>query len=283
MTYSLSALPCPGCGGMIAEVHSNEPWFDASSFETCARRCEVCGIGVSNALDAQRVTYIHRDPLTNIPEECRQGALDTLASALNARSRSKKKDRFGFSTSEDAVTWVVFSYLMRSQQLVPTLQKVGLVPPDLKDIEPVLLLWGARLGPTEGGSTVRDRLVAICTALGEDANSFSEPDVIVDLGEKGVVFIEVKYLSGNDRQPASYRGWPKYRSEGRLSWRFAEVQESGCYELARNWCLLERLAEGRPGVLANLGPPSLFLGAEGVRLDRFVDLLGRAVGSSLRG
>jgi hypothetical protein len=169
---------------------------------------------------------------------------------------------------------VVFNYLMRSQQLVPALQRVGLIPPDLSGVLPTLLLWGVPVGPNGGGVAVHDRLVAHCAALGENKESFSEPDVIVDLGEKGVVFIEVKYLSGNDRRPGSYRGWPKYRSEGKLSWRFAEVQESGCYELARNWCLLERLSDGCPGILANLGPPRLFSGSGGARLDRFVDALG---------
>jgi len=52
------------------------------------------------------------------------------------------------------------------------------------------------------------------------------------------------------------------------------VKASGCYELARNWCLLKNLARGRPATLVNLGPDKLFLGTEGARLDRFVEALG---------
>jgi hypothetical protein len=109
MTNELLPLSCPGCAGMMAEAHQGLARLKATSFESCLRRCEVCGIGASNTSDSQRITYIHRDPLTNIPEESRDGALDTLSAALNVCTRSSK--RFGFSTSEDAVTWVVFSYL----------------------------------------------------------------------------------------------------------------------------------------------------------------------------
>ena len=90
----------------------------------------------SNILDSERVTYIHRDPLTNIPKECRDGVLETLSAALNVRSRSSKRSRFGFSTSEDAVTWVVFSYLLRTKQLRRALQSMHLVAPDAGDVEP---------------------------------------------------------------------------------------------------------------------------------------------------
>jgi hypothetical protein len=225
-------------------------------------------------LDSLRVTYIHRNPLTNIPEEAQDGALAALGAALNERSRESKKERFGFSTSEDAVTWVVFNYLMRTQQLRKALEKVQLVPQSAQKQEPTLLLWGVPIGPDDKGPHVRDQLAAACAALGESARSFSEPDVIVDLGDQGIVFLEVKYRSGNDCQPASYPGWPKYELPGELRWRFAETKESGCYELARNWCLLKRLAEGRRGHLTNLGPKRLFEGNEGARLDRFVAALG---------
>jgi len=105
-------------------------------------------------------------------------------------------------------------------------------------------------------------------------NSFSEPDVIVDFGEDGLMFIEVKHLSRNDLKPVDYSGWSRYGSPARLAWRIEDVKASGCYELARNWCLLKNLAEERPATLVNLGPDKLFLGAEGARLDRFVTALG---------
>ena len=56
----------------------------------------------------------------------------------------------------------------------------------------------------------------------------------------------------------------------------------GCYELARNWCLLKRLADERSGSLMNLGPTDLFKGREGARLDRFVAALGASDGLQFR-
>jgi hypothetical protein len=99
-----------------------------------------------------------------------------------------------------------------------------------------------------------------------------KPDVIIDLGEGGVVFIEVKYLSGNDDKLPEYRGWKTYNTP-RSCWQFEDVKASGCYELARNWCLLKTLAAEKPSTLVNLGPTDLFRNEEGARLDRFAGAL----------
>jgi hypothetical protein len=74
-------------------------------------------------------------------------------------------------------------------------------------------------------------------------------------------------------KPVNYDGWSRYNSP-QLSWHFENVKASGCYELARNWCLLKGLAVERPARLVNLGPAKLFLGNEGDRLDRFAAALG---------
>jgi hypothetical protein len=257
---------------MLATVE-NMPRGRANDFDSCIRHCTACGVGASNALNAEAVTFIHQDPLMNIPQEARVGALETLKAALNIRSRDKKRSRFGFSSSEDAVTWVVFDYLRRSKQLVPVLEQLELASRDNLESHPALLLWGVPIGPSDHGDAVRDRLVKECIALGERRRSLSEPDVIIDLGEQGIVFIEVKYRSGNDFRPSAYPNWVKYDSAERPLWKFDDVMASGCYELARYWRLLERLADGRRGILVNLGLPALFGGAEGERLDRFVQAL----------
>jgi hypothetical protein len=220
------------------------------------------------------VTYIHRDPLGNIPIESREGASHALGQALNVRNRESKRRRFGFSTSEDAVTWVVFTYLLRSNQLLAALRRAGLIADEPLTTTPTLLLWGAPIDNGPRGAEIRKQLSDLCACLQEDPNSFSEPDVIVDLGEDGLMFIEVKHRSGNDLQPADYAGWSRYASAARLSWRIKGVKASGCYELARNWCLLKSLAAERPASLVSLGPAKLFLGTEGARLDRFVAALG---------
>ena len=58
-----------------------------------------------------------------------------------------------------------------------------------------------------------------------------------------------------------------------MGWRFNDVKATGCYELARYWCLIEKLADGRTATLVNLGLPALFTGVQGDRLDRFVAAL----------
>ena len=78
MTTGLPLLTCPSCGRAMISAGGDQPRLTATSFETCARRCKDCGIGASNALGSQSVTYIHRDPLTTIPEPICGGALEAL-------------------------------------------------------------------------------------------------------------------------------------------------------------------------------------------------------------
>jgi hypothetical protein len=242
----------------------------ATNYATCIRRCEPCRIGASNALGNGPVKYIRAEPLSNIPRESHEGAAEALATALNVRNRKSKLSRFGYSTSEDAVTWVVFTYLLRQGLLVPALRHAGVIKANVATAEPTLLLWGVPIRANAEGKKLRERLSAQCVTLGESADSFSEPDVIVDLGSAGLIIIEAKYLSGNDKKPISYAGWPKYELKAQLNWNFEAVRASGHYELARNWCLLRGLADDRPGILANLGFQKLFVGRQGERLDRFV-------------
>jgi hypothetical protein len=244
----------------------------ARRFEDCLRRCEACRIGASNTIN--RPTYIYRVPLENIPVESREGASAALCQALNERNRETKRLRFGFSTSEDAVTWVVFTHLLRSGHLLDALKRSGLISNETTTFKPTLLLWGVPIDRSARGLEIRSELMELCVTLGENSNSLSEPDVIIDLGEHGIVFIEVKYLSGNERKPTAYHGWSRYGESPRLTWRFEDVKASGCYELARNWCLMNKLAAGRPAALVSLGSAKLFDGTEGERLDRFASALG---------
>lgn len=149
----------------------------ATQFDDCLRRCEPCAIGASNAANSDAVTYIHRDPLKNIPSESREGAIQALAQAFNVRNRESKRRRFGFSTSEDAVTWVVFTYLLRSGQLLGALHRAGIIADATIATAPTLLLWGVPIDNGTRGTQIRNQLSELCTSLQEDPNSFSEPDV----------------------------------------------------------------------------------------------------------
>jgi len=176
--------------------------------------------------------------------------LDTLNNALNIPNRPRKVFRFGFQTSEDALTWTVFTYLARTGQLGEVFHALGV----LKVIAPsaTLLLWGEPFPlESERGRSIRRLLITICDHLGENSQSRSEPDVILDFGPAGLVVIEVKYLSENDKKPYGSR-YDKY-VQGTDCFRDAEsIGRSELYELTRNWRIGCQLAEGRPFTLVNL-------------------------------
>jgi hypothetical protein len=170
---------------------------------------------------------------------------------------------------------VVFTHLLQVGHLLGALERSGVITCQTSTTAPTLLLWGTPIGSGIRGPEIQNRLIELCDCFGEKPDRRSEPDVIVDLGEVGFVFIEVKYRSGNDWKPADYDGWSRYERAPRLGWRIEDVKASGCYELARNWCLLKNLAANKPATLVNLGPATLFSSQKnGARLGRFVSALG---------
>jgi len=173
--YQLPSLICPNCRGPIAAMEFIGHVSVATQFDNCLRRCETCGIVASNAANPEAVTYIHRDPLMNIPIAIRDGASEALSQALNVRSRGSKRRRFGFSTSEDAVTWVVFTYLQRSGQLHTALRRAGLIAAGTFTTAPTLLLWGAPVDNCARGTEIRKQLSDLCTGLLEDPIPFPSP------------------------------------------------------------------------------------------------------------
>ncbi|WP_145275524.1 nuclease-related domain-containing protein [Tautonia plasticadhaerens] len=192
--------------------------------------------------------------------------LETLVNALNERNQRNKGTKFGFSTSEDALTWTVFRYLFDSGQLLGVLRGAGLPVPDRENRPESMLLWGVPVpldrDANKAGWLLRDRLVAISDDLGEDPKSRTEPDVVIDLGADGVIIIEVKHRSGTDLKKPTYSGWDRYYpADSPLTYSGA-VRASCCYELARNWRFgLELSADpARPFTLACLGPEALFRG-----------------------
>src|SRR4051794_14434615 len=107
----LPAVDCPICGtamtgGALPDAGSAPV---AATYEDCLRQCVTCRVGYSNARTAP--TAIHADTLGNVPVEVRPGAMETLKAAINTRNRENKIRKFGFSSSEDAITWTVFTYL----------------------------------------------------------------------------------------------------------------------------------------------------------------------------
>lgn len=239
----------------------------ASSFASCLRKCKACGIAVSNAR-GQAIT-IYRDPRDNVPEQVRGDVLDVLARVLNIDNRCKKHEKFASENSEDAVTWTVFRYLQASGLLAHVAHEVTLAGTRRKG-DGALLLWGVPIPVNDPrGVGIRAEIERLLEAIGERSNRFSEPDVLIDFDVCGLVVVEVKYRSGNDWKDPRYRGWPTYTRNTDAFIDSDRLVATRCYELARYWRLGWDLAGERPFTLLNLGPPSLFVGPEGKRLDQF--------------
>jgi hypothetical protein len=259
---NLPEIACPTCGDTLrplpGEAIAPKTWHD------CLRRCSGCELGLSNA--RTNPTVLFGDPRMNVPQEVRGGVLEILDRSLNERNRANKKIKFGYSTSEDALTWVVFKYLHDSGQLLKVLRRAGLPILD-GDYRPhSLLLWGVPLplNRTDNGRgwRIREQLETISDRLGENPISRTEPDVLLDLGESGIFIIEVKHRSPTDVKAAEYGGWERYYPPESPFPYAADMRASCCYELARNWRFGIELAavSPRPFTLACLGPDGLFLG-----------------------
>lgn len=267
----LSTIECPQCYSLLEadeytpNARGGAP--TALNYETCLRRCETCGIGLSNA--RTNPTAIYREPSHNVPVEVREGIYQTLDRSLNERNRANKRAKFGFSTSEDAITWTVFRFLQAEGLLKTSFKNLLGVELQTAMSEPSLLLWGVPVPLVDPGSEqVRNDLVGVSKMLGEAARARSEPDVILDFGSAGLIAIEVKYRSGNDRQIGNYDQLSKYLEGTGAITSPGIVRETGLYELARNWRIGMELAGSRPFALINLGPDDLFR-KEGKRLENF--------------
>src|SRR4051812_24465772 len=113
----LPTVSCPHCERVVTVSDNQIRSGTAREYKDCIRRCEPCGIAASNTRRAGAERWIFRDPVKNIPAESREHVTAVLECAFNKRNRQSRLAKFAFSTSEDAVTWVIFSYLVRSGRL----------------------------------------------------------------------------------------------------------------------------------------------------------------------
>jgi hypothetical protein len=260
MTASvLPVLKCPKCNRALP-ARSAKVVAQVSRYEDCLRRCDDHGIGFSNARDQSQATVIYRNHEDNLPPQLVEGLGETFAHVLNIRHRLDKPVKFGFSTSEDALTWAVFRYCQMERLWHSLLTVLGTSVCTKTDDEPALLLWGVPVPfDSPRGHAVMAALVAASNKAGESPISRSEPDVMLDFGEGGLVVIEVKGKSPNEAKNAEYAGWTKrgYLASKGFSNR-DRITDSTLYELARNWAIGWDVAAGRPFHLVNLGPASLF-------------------------
>jgi hypothetical protein len=243
-----------------------------SRFEDCRRKCEPCGIGYSNG--RTNPTSIYQNPLQNLPSEVQHGLHETLSRSLNITARKQKLIRIGFSTSEDAATWTLFSWLAR--EAPDTLSAVAgrWLGKDVPNT-PTLLLWGAPVSASDRGEAVRKRLIEISDSLGENPDRRSEPDVVLDCDNAGVIFVEVKLGSPNSVSIIADRHkFDRYLEKTEAFTDPESVKRTGLYELARNWRFGWELAAGRQLRLVNLYSGRVSEPSE--RLDQFAKSLSAA-------
>ncbi len=154
---------------------------------------------------------------------------------FNAIKTVKRESRIARDNSEDAVSWNVFRFLDRRKLLNPLLSKLS-----GKQInESELILWS--YSPNEKSQW--SLLNAAREEFGEVIARGSEPDIIV-LTDKGLFFIEAKFLSGNETSPTNKSNSKKYLTGGndwynsvfKNSYQDVAIS-SEKYELLRFWLL----------------------------------------------
>jgi hypothetical protein len=243
---SLIPLVCPSCGVLVRAADGNSK--RATCYADCLRKCEKCEIGFSNGKSSP--TIIYRNAELNVPLQVREGVRETLALALNEHHRIDKLAKFGFSTAEDALTWTVFNYIAGTGQLAQVFNSLGVI--GVCTSKPTMLLWGVPCPMDVIGHELGRRVVAISDRLGEMPSRRSEPDVIIDFGDSGLVVVEVKYRSGNERKQFDPHYYARYLSGSKAFTDAEAIGKSALYELTRNWRIGAELAQGRAFTLINL-------------------------------
>ena len=85
----LNQIECPKCKRPME--HFDVVVRKVNKFHDCSRRCEICGIGASNA--KRTPTFIYRDYKDNIPTSLHDGLDYTLDHSLNTYNRENKKTK----------------------------------------------------------------------------------------------------------------------------------------------------------------------------------------------
>lgn len=240
----------------------------AKSYNQCLRKCTDCGIGYSNSQSSPKI--IHKDYLSNIPFEVRNKNLleyVLMENSLNITNRKNKLNSFSNANSEDALTWTVFYYLFEKKILTDVINKI-FKQKNRFTKNPDVYLWGSNL---KGEN--KSKLISEFYRLSENANekisSRTEPDVILDFKEEGIIFIEVKYKSPNEIKKNKLTTFDNYISNNAFK-SSKSAKESGMYELVRNWYFGYHLSANREFTLINLGFESLWENSNKENINKFI-------------
>ncbi len=259
---ALQNIECPKCGKMITPmlgVHKS-----ASSFDDCLRKCVKCNLGFSNAKTNPTLIYKHYKD--NIPVLLRQDIDFALDNSISHINKVNKRIKFGFSTSEDALTWSFFNYFVVNKRLQDLLNILNIESDDTSDYD--VYLWGVNICSKTLNTDLNQRLSLASKLFKEDSKGRTEPDVIINLKDK-LVFIEVKYKSPNDIQ-TNIEKFKKYETN---NYDIASLAKNGLYELYRNWAFVSSMSKGNKFELINLGFKKHFGGENKSKLEEFDKLI----------
>lgn len=231
----------------------------ATNYSDCFRKCLDCEIGASNAKN--NPTIIYNDYKKSIPAILHENLEASLEQSMNIRNRTNKKSKFGFSTSEDAFTWIFIRYHLREKRLKELAKYFG-----LNNAIEEILLWG--VPQIQIDSPLKNKLRKICVDIGEQENSLSEPDIIMVTSNE-VAFVEVKLKSKNEVKENFDGKFDKYLNEYYRDKLLAT--KSKHYELIRNWTIGNEFSKGKVFTLYNLGPRNLFCDSNKNGLEDFSD------------
>ena len=239
-------------------IEDNISQKEVKSYEDCIRKCKKCEIGASNA--KVNPTIIYKDFKLNIPHQLLDNLEYTLNNSNNIRNRANKKIKIGYSTSEDAVTWIFVKYFIQTQK-IDILRKILCFKSKINEI----LIWGVPQINKEYTSPLKN----ICKELGENENSFSEPDLIF-VCEDETVFIEVKVKSPNDKKDSNKRDFDKYLCNN-FYVNKEQAKQSKYYELVRNWTIANMYEDTKKSILINLAPEKTFYKENDLDFNNFIN------------
>jgi len=245
----LENVPCPLCNKEMSNHSGNVAKIaTVAVYKQCLRKCSTCQVAYSNAQN--NPTLIFKNHVHNVPEEVRANLGLVLQNSLNIRNRTSKKRKFGYTTSEDALTWTLFRYAQTSNRLPSIIKYItGTVPTGATDI----YFWGVSANNNGFISNTKyQHLVEFLRGIGENKQSLSEPDIIIE-DDKSVIIFEVKFNSLNDRQKCSAK-WEKYYSKKYFTQSILDKDGLQEYQLIRNWFIGNELAQqsGKSFYLVNL-------------------------------
>jgi len=210
---------------------------NANSYNECLRQCDACMVGYSNS--KSNPTLIFKDPLLNIPVHIRGNINEVLACSLNIKTRKTKLKRIGFNTSEDALSWTVFRY---SQKLDNISALMKYITGEKASEEITVYYWGVPLNKKgEINNEKQDYIQKLLIDMGEKQDTLSEPDIILEDSDS-VVFFEVKLSSSNDYQTPSDK-WNTYKNNSYFQKDITTLSGKYPYQLFRNWYIGNKFAE----------------------------------------